>query len=161
MSLLNLFSQQRKLWHSQATDRTADYQAGGLAALVQAEAAFKATPIYNVHQQLTETQRELEEVSHQLSMARQNSKVLENKLAYMTQRASEVVVAQELLDNARLHRNRMRSARRVMHRIVAAAADQSMLPETRLGKIVEIVTRFQAAIHDSELERGELEPGDA
>lgn len=156
MSLLNFFAQQRKRWQSQpADDQSADYLAGGKTALEQAEAAFKATPLYNVHQRLADAQHELEEVSYQLSVARKEVKNLGSKLASMTQQASAVVVEQQLVATARLHRNRMRSARRVMRRIVAVAVLEAMHSDIKLEKILELVRRFQLAIHSGEEENGE------
>lgn len=146
MSLLNFFAQQRKRWQSQpADDKPDDYLAGGLAAFDQAEAAFKSTPLYNAHQQAADAQRELEEMSYQLSLARKEIKSLKSKLASMTQQASEAAMTHQLTSVVKLQRKRGEIARRAMRRIVAAASDVATHPEARLRKIVEIVTRFRAA----------------
>ena len=154
MSLLNFFAQQRKHWRSQSDDKSVENLAGGLAALDQAEVAFKATPIYNAHQQVADVQRELDEVSYQLSLARKEIKNLKSKLGSMTQQASAVVVEQQLVAAAKLHRKRAQTAHKVLRKVAATAIDLCMRPNTKLLRIVEIVSRFQATLQK---ESGEVE----
>lgn len=139
MGLLNFFIQQRKLWQSQAGGTSAEYLAGGLAGLDQAEAAFKVIPLYNAYQQLADTQRELEEVSYQLSVARKQIKSL------TANTIPEQVKATLSLSLLKYHRSRAHSARKVLRKVVEAINHPQMRPETKLRKIAEMAERFLAA----------------
>jgi septal ring factor EnvC (AmiA/AmiB activator) len=133
MSILNLFTQQRNHWRSQATDKSSDYVAGGLAALNQAEVAFKATTLYNVQQQATATQQELEEVSYELTQTRRRIAKFEADLATAIQQEAELPEE---------HQNRARCARKTLRKVVNVANYLSASPENRLRKILELVNEF-------------------
>ena len=70
MSLLNFLATQRQHWQQQPAKQAPEFLVGGLVALDQAEAAFKATPLYNALYAAHQLSQELEEVSYQLSRVR-------------------------------------------------------------------------------------------
>lgn len=141
MSLLSFFAHQRSHWQRQAADQPAAYVAGGLAALNQAESAFKATTLHNAQQQATTTQHELKEVSYQLTRARQKISRLEASLAAMTQQAA---------DAPRWHQRRAYRARKALRKIAEAANHAVMRPETKLRHIQAATAAFFAHTEDEE-----------
>jgi septal ring factor EnvC (AmiA/AmiB activator) len=141
MSILNLFTQQRNYWRSQTADKSIDYVAGGLAALDQAEVAFKATTLYNVQQQAATTQQELEEVSYELTQARRKLAKFEANLATAIQQEAELPEE---------HLNRARSARKTLRKVANVANYLSASPENRLRKILELVNGF-VTVHKQEM----------
>ncbi|MGI4875376.1 MAG: hypothetical protein ACRYFX_29840 [Janthinobacterium lividum] len=141
MSLLSFFAQQRRQWFEQASNQPADYQAGGLAALTLAEADFRTLPLYNAQQQATDTQHEMEEVSYQLSRARQRIQHLEAKLAATEKQAA---------DAPRWHQRRAYKARQTLRKIADAANHSAMRPDTKLQRIQELAAGFLANLREQE-----------
>ncbi len=135
MSLFSFFAHQRSLWSRQAADQPAAYVAGGLAALDQAESAFKATTLHNTQQQLVITQHELEEISYQLTRTRQKINRLEASLAAMTQQAA---------DAPKWHQRRAYRARKALRKIDEAANHTVMRPENKLRHIQAVTASFFA-----------------
>jgi chromosome segregation ATPase len=136
MSLLDFFTQQRNHWRSQTADKPSDYVVGGLAALNQAEGAFKATTLYNMQQQAAATQQELEEVSYELTQARRRIAKFEANLVTMMQQETEL---------SEVHQNRARSARKTLRKVSNAANYLSTSPENALRRILELVNGFMTA----------------
>jgi septal ring factor EnvC (AmiA/AmiB activator) len=144
MSLLNFFTQQRNHWRSQAADNPSDYVAGGIAALAQAEVAFKATTLYNVQQQAAAAQDELEAVSHQLVQARRTISRLEAIVAVVKQQAAEVPGR---------HQSQTHSAREVLRKVVITANYLPISPENKLRRVLKLIDEFIGA-YEEEIEGG-------
>lgn len=133
MSLLTFFPTQRRLWPAQAADQSADYLAGGLAALALAEAALKATPLHNAHQQAADLQHELEEVSYQLSRARLKIQEQAQQLAAARQQTTAAEQIPKVA--ARLHQRRAYSARKLLRKILVSIGEPTVRPNAKLSKI--------------------------
>ena len=134
MSLLNFFPTQRRHWQQQPAV-SADYRAGGLAALAVAETAFRATPLLNARQQAEATQQELEEVSYQLSQARQKIKQLEAKL-----REAEAAPPSQL--TASQEKNARKRLRWVLH----LARSPHLEPDGKVEAIRELSAKYLEAV---------------
>ena len=145
MSLLTFFATQRRRWQ-QAAVPTADFQAGGLAALDQAETAFRTLPLHNAHEQNRKLQQELEEVSYELVRARAQLRQLQAALTKVQAAAIEA---------PKWHQRRAYRARKTLRKIAEAANHPLMRPDTKLRKIQEVANRFLANL---DAEEPEVEP---
>ena len=149
MSLLSFFANQRRRWFDQLADYTPEYFAGAWAALLQAEVAFRGTPLYNGHVQalrgeeaLRSTEAQLYKVRTQLAQARAQ-----------LQKADPFILAAKRGEKdanrvAQKTRRQVALTQRALERMKAVAGADEFEPEVRLRYLQNMITSHIALLRD-------------
>jgi len=136
MSLLTFFAEQRRRWFNQTKDWPPAHVDGGISALLKAEVAFMALPMYNAHQQAWNVQRELDEVTYKYTQARQLYELRATQLAAAVQERKEQTKAYKKLEK------RTGQARRTLSRLAEVADLADFEPEVRLRYMQELLKQY-------------------
>ncbi len=142
MSLLDFFADQRRQWLQQPTPQAPEYLVGGLVALDQAEAVFRATPLLNAHHQMLLLRQEMDLLRHRLSNEQAQQTLLREQLA------------KALIKRAKAS-NRYRVARDFVRKLLHLVQDLTQADRAMLDVMTEILTGILSDLPP------EVEPADA
>ena len=149
MSLLSFFANQRRHWFDQLADYPADYFAGAWAALLQAEVAFKSTPLLNAHLETQTALQRLRDADGQLHKARTQLEQARKQLGQAEPYIQTAQQGQKDANRAAQHDQRQVAlTRRALVRMSAVAGRDEFDPEVRLRYLQDMISTHLALLRE-------------
>lgn len=149
MSLLSFFANQRRRWFDQLAEYPADYFAGAWAALLQAEVAFRNTPLLNAHCETQKVQFELTEARGHLYQANKKVEQARKQLKAAEPYLLAAKKAQKTANRVSQHdRRQVGLTRKALMRMDAVAGRGEFEPEVRLRYLQTMINSHLALLRE-------------
>ena len=130
MSLFSFFPLQRRHWRKLAATLSPEFVAGALTALHLAEKTFRASPQHNLHVQIHQLQRQLDEAVYKQLRGKEELVKLQEKLVATRKMPAELPPT--------LPTPPVAVVRRALRKILKVVTHAQLLPANKLNLIEEL-----------------------